>query len=316
MNRGSRIAGLCALGLLVAMVPGNAGAGKALQGEIKIDGSSTVYLITEAVAAQFKKKHPAVNISVGISGTGGGFKKFANGETDLSDASRVIHESEAKKCAANGVAFTPIQVAWDGLAVVVNKENTWATRMTMEQLKKIWHPDTNQFKNAKTWKDVDPSWPDKKLDLYGAGPDSGTFDYFTEAVNGKERIIRTDYNGSEDDNTIVQGVAGNKYAMGFFGVAYYEGNKGKLSVVSLSAKGGDFIAPTPDAVLSHKYPISRPLFLYLNHKSLQRDEVQQFLRFYVRRTDLVSKVGYVPLSTLQHAKEKQKLEKAIKAATR
>jgi phosphate transport system substrate-binding protein len=297
------------LGLVAVALPVTAGGGKALKGEIKIDGSSTVYLITEAAAAQFKKEHPNVNITVGISGTGGGFKKFVIGETDIQDASRAIEPPEIKKAKANNIAYTEIQVGWDGLAVVINKENTWAKKMTMEQLKRIWQPKDN----AKTWKDVDPTWPDEKLVLYGAGPDSGTFDYFTQAVNGKEKECRTDYNGSEDDNTIVQGVSSNKYAMGFFGVAYYEGNKAKLNVVAISEKGGDYVAPTPDAVLSHKYPISRPLFLYLNNKSLQRDEVREFVRFYVRRTDLVSKVGYVPLTTLQHAKEQKKLNTALKA---
>jgi phosphate transport system substrate-binding protein len=297
------------LGLVAVALPVTAGGGKALKGEIKIDGSSTVYLITEAAAAKFKKEHPNVNITVGISGTGGGFKKFVIGETDIQDASRAIEPPEIKKAKANNIAYTEIQVGWDGLAVVINKENTWAKKMTMEQLKRIWQPKDN----AKTWKDVDPTWPDEKLVLYGAGPDSGTFDYFTQAVNGKEKECRTDYNGSEDDNTIVQGVSSNKYAMGFFGVAYYEGNKAKLNVVAISEKGGDYVAPTPDAVLSHKYPISRPLFLYLNNKSLQRDEVREFVRFYVRRTDLVSKVGYVPLTTLQHAKEQKKLNTALKA---
>lgn len=312
MKRMMMIAGLGVLALVAVIVSVTRGGSKTLKGEIKIDGSSTVYLITEAAASQFKKEHAGVNITVGIAGTGGGFKKFGNGETDIQDASRAIKEAEVKKCQANGIEYSQIQVAWDGIAVVIHKDNDWAAKMTMEQLKKIWQPSNP----AKTWKDVDPTWPDKKIDLYGPGPDSGTFDFFTEAVNGKERESRTDYSPSEDDNVLVQGVAGNKYAMGYFGVAYYEGNKAKLGVVALSAKGGDHIAPTPEAVLSHKYPISRPLYLYLNHKSLQREEVQEFLRFYMRRTDLVSKVGYVPLRTLQHAREKQKLEKALKTASK
>jgi phosphate transport system substrate-binding protein len=304
---------LC-VALLAGTMPAAAGGDKALKGEIKIDGSSTVYLITEAAAVQFKKEHPGVNITVGISGTGGGFKKFANGETDISDASRRIHDSEAKKCEANGIKFTEIQVAWDGLAVVINKDNTWATKMTIDQLKKIWHPNTADFKNAKTWKDVDSSWPDEKLDLYGAGPDSGTFDYFTEAVNGKERLIRTDYNGSEDDNVTVQGVARNRYAMGFFGVAYYEGNKSKLNVVAIADKKGKFILPSAEDVRTRKYPISRPLFLYLNNKSIQRPVVQEFLKYYMRRSDLVSKVGYVQMSAKEQYRENQKVKKALETA--
>jgi phosphate transport system substrate-binding protein len=306
------LAGSLGLALLIGVLPASAGGAKQVKGEIKVDGSSTVYLITEAVASQFKKEHPAVNITVGISGTGGGFKKFANGETDLSDASRMIKPAEAENCKKNSIEFTEVQVGWDGIAVVIHPENTWARQLTLQQLKIIWQPNNS----AKTWKDVDPSWPAERLDLYGPGPDSGTFDFFTEAANGKEKESRKDYNASEDDNTIVQGVARNKYALGYFGVAYYIGNKGKLGVAAVADKSGTFIEPTPDNVLSRKYPLSRPLFIYLNHKSLQRDEVKEFTRFYMRRSDLVSRVGYVPMSALQQAREKSKLEKGIKAVSK
>jgi phosphate transport system substrate-binding protein len=304
------ISGGLVLTVLAAALPVALAQGTQLKGDIKIDGSSTVYLVSEAVASAFKKEHPGVSISVGLSGTGGGFKKFANGEIDIQNASRAITEAEIKDCKAKGVEWTEVQVAWDGIAVVVNKENTWATKMTMEQLRKIWQPDNP----AKTWKDVDPSWPDEKIDLYGMGPDSGTFEFFTEHVNGKARVTRKDYNASGDPTTNVQGVIRNKYALAYFGLAYYEANAGKLQDVAIATKGGEFIRPTTETVLSHKYPLSRPLFIYLNHKSMQRPEVQEFARFYLRRTDLVSKVGYIPMSSLQHAKEKQKLEKALQAA--
>jgi phosphate transport system substrate-binding protein len=281
-------------------------------GGIKIDGSSTVYLLSEAVAAQFKKDHAGVNTTVGLSGTGGGFKKFASGETDIQDASRAIGEAEIQKCRDNSVEYIEIQIAWDGIAVVVNRQNSWATKMTIAQLKRIWQPEGF----ARTWKDVDPSWPDEKIDLYGMGPDSGTFDYFTEAVNGNERVTRRDYNASGDPNTLAQGVANSKYALGYFGLAYYEANQNTLNDVAVFANGDGFIRPTPESVLARKYPLSRPLFIYLNRTSLERDEVREFARFYLRRTDLIAKAGYIPMSTMQHAHEKQKMEKAIQATHR
>lgn len=301
----------------LALMASNVSAQSKLRGEIKVDGSSTVYLITEAAATNFKKLHPEVNITVGISGTGGGFKKFAAGETDISDASRPIKPAEAKACKENGISFVELQVAWDGLAVIINKENTWAAKMTVEQLKKIWHPNSDSFKHAVTWRDVDPKWPDAKIELYGAGPDSGTFDYFTEAINGKEKLIRNDYRASEDDNNTIVGVERNKHSMGFLGVAYYEAHKDKLNVVAVANKQGDFVLPTPAAVLSKKYsPLGRPLFIYVKTRSLARPEVHEFARFYLRRADLVSAVKYVPMSALQQTKERKKLEQAINAAAK
>lgn len=283
-----------------------------LTGEIKADGSSTVYLITEQMASNFKTQHPDIRISVGIAGTGGGFKKMAAGEIDIADASRKIKATEEEACKKNNITVTAIQIGWDGLAVVINKENTWAGKLTVEQLKKIWQPEGA----AKKWSDVDPSWPAEKIELYGAGPDSGTFDFFTEVVNGKEKAIRTDYNPSEDDNNTVQGVARNKYALGFFGLAYYEAHKDKLSVVAIAAKNGDpFVTPTADTVLANTYkPLSRPLFIYLKDSSLKRPEVREFADFYLRRSDLVAQAKYVPLSTLQKRAESMKLKKAIEAA--
>lgn len=301
---------LAGLSLGVGIMTQDGFAQDKLKGEIKIDGSSTVYLITESMATAFKKLHPAVNTSVGISGTGGGFKKFASGETDISDASRKIKPGEAEACGKNNITFTELQVAWDGLAVVIHKDNTWATKMTVEQLKKIFHPDIA----AKKWSDIDPSWPNETIILYGAGPDSGTFDYFTEAINGKEKLIRTaDYNASEDDNTLVQGVARNKFAIGYFGLAYYEVHKDKLNVVAIAAKNGDpFITPSIETVLTNTYrPLSRPLFIYIKDSSLKRPEVRQFAEFYMRRTDLVAASKYVPLSNLQLRSQNIALKKAI-----
>jgi len=302
------IKAMAALGVIGCAAVGGFTQEKNLKGEIKIDGSSTVYLITEAVATNFKKLHPGISITVGISGTGGGFKKFYNGETDISDASRAIKSQEVEMCKKNGIVFLELQVAWDGLAVVVNKENTWATKMTAEQLKKIWHPDTA----AKKWSDVDPSWPDQPIKLFGPGTDSGTFDYFTETINGKERLSRSDYTPSEDDLVLVKGVEQNKYALGYFGVAYYETHKDKLNVVAVKAKDGDaYVAPSKDTVLKRKYPLSRPLFIYVKTSSLKRPEVRAFADYYLRRPELAENVGYVRMNALQQAKEYKKLAAAI-----
>jgi phosphate transport system substrate-binding protein len=302
------------LSVAALAAPVGLGQDSKLSGSIKADGSSTVFLITEAMAANFNKLHPNVKISVAFSGTGGGFKKFANGETDISNASRAIKSAEAEKCKEKGINYVELQVAWDGLAVVINPENTWARKMTVEQLKKIWHPNSDKFKNAKTWKDVDPSWPDEEIKLFGAGADSGTFDYFTEAINGKEKVIRPDFTPSEDDNVIANGVIRNKYAMGFFGVAYYVNNKDKLGVVAVeNPKDKESYLPTPDNVISKKYqPLSRPLFIYVRTDSLKRGEVQEFVNFYVRRNDIVRTVNYVPLNAVQSLKTRQVLDTALK----
>jgi phosphate transport system substrate-binding protein len=297
------------LGGLTVLPSAGGAQGRPLSGEIKADGSSTVYLITEAMATHFKKQHPDVRITVGISGTGGGFKKFAAGETDLSNASRAIREGEAKACADNGIEYVELQVAWDGLAVVIHPENTWAKTMTLDQLKKIWHPDST----VKKWSDVDPSWPNAAIKLYSPGTNSGTFDYFTEAVNGKEKVIRRDnVVFSEDDNVLVQGVAGDKYAIGYFGLAYYLENKDKLGVVHIGKTAGKYIEPSDRTVLNRTYPLSRPLYLYVKKASLKRPEVQEFCRFYLRRTDVVSQVKYTPLTSRQQLDQQEKLEAAIK----
>jgi phosphate transport system substrate-binding protein len=281
-----------------------------LKGEIKIDGSSTVYLISEAMATHFKKSNPKVQVSVGISGTGGGFKKFMAGETDISDASRPIKPAEIEGCKKAGIEYVEFQVAWDGITVVVHPENSWAKKMTVAQLKKIWNPDTP----AKMWSDVDPSWPKEEIKLFGPGPDSGTFDYFTEAINGMERVTRKDYEASQNPDVLVKGVAGNKYALGYFGLAYFEDNKDKLASVAVAAKeGGDFVLPSKETVLKQTYkPLSRPLYIYVKKASFKRPEVQEFVRFYLRRNDLVEQAKYIPTTALQRSTEQEKFEGALK----
>jgi phosphate transport system substrate-binding protein len=281
-----------------------------LKGEIKVDGSSTVYLITEAMVANFSKEHPGVKISVGVSGTGGGFKKFANGETDINDASRPIKPAEIMACKDNNIRYLELQVAWDGLAVINHPENTWAKKLTVEQLRKIWHPDSA----AKKWSDVDPSWPNETIKLFGPGPDSGTFDYFTEAINGKEKLTRKDYEANQNPNVLVKGIEGSKYALGYFGLAYYEENKDKLQLVAVAEKeGAPYVLPSKETVLDKSYkPLSRPLFIYVKQTALKRPEVEQFVRFYLRRGDLVTTARYVEMNTRTQRGVQDKFEKALK----
>jgi phosphate transport system substrate-binding protein len=293
----------------LAMATSNARAAD-LKGEIKIDGSSTVYLISEAMATHFKKEHPDVQVSVGISGTGGGFKKFMVGETDISDASRPIKPAEIEGCKKNGIDYVEFHVAWDGITVVIHPENTWAKQLTTAQLKKIWNPDSP----AKLWSDVDPKWPKEEIKLFGPGPDSGTFDYFTEAINGMEKVTRKDYEASQNPDVLVKGVAGNKYALGYFGLAYYEDNKDKLVAAGIADKdGGNFVLPSKDTVLKRTYtPLSRPLFIYVKKTSLKRPEVQEFVRFYLRKSELVEQAKYIQTTNLQRGEQQEKFEEAVK----
>jgi phosphate transport system substrate-binding protein len=305
---------LMLVGLAVAALAGMSAVAtaqdKELKGEIKIDGSSTVYLITEAMATQFKKIHPNVKISVGISGTGGGFKKFAAGETDISDASRPIKKEELDACQKNGIQPLEFQVAWDGIAVVIHKGNDWAKNITVEQLNKIWGPEST----VKKWSDVDPKWPERPIKLYGPGTDSGTFDFFTEKVNKKEKSIRKDFLPSEDDNVLVEGVANDKYAMGYFGVAYYETNKDKLSVCAIKNQAGQFVEPSTRTVLDKSYfPLSRPLFIYVKQESMKRPEVQEFASFYLRRNDIVKESKYISLTTREQTAMQKKLGDELKS---
>lgn len=270
---------------------------------VKIDGSSTVYPITEAVAEEFQKeKKGEVKVTVGISGTGGGFKKFVRGETDISNASRPILQKEIDEAKKNGIEFIELPVAFDALTVMVNPSNDFIKQFTVAELKTIWSPDSEG--KVTKWNQVNPSWPDAPLKLYGAGPDSGTFDYFTEAINGKSKASRKDYTPSEDDNVLVQGIASDKHATGYFGLAYYEENKDKLRAVPVVNKDGKPILPTAEAVKSGDYnPLARPIFVYVNKASLAKPEVREFVEYYLANApDLVKEVKYVPLPDEAYAK--------------
>lgn len=283
------------LGLLMVWSCGNSGinannGGKELKGEIIIDGSSTVAPISSAVAEEFFRENRNVNIAIGISGTGGGFKKFAVGEIDIANASRKIKEKEAKEAKKNGVEYIELQVALDGIAVVVNKENTWAQELTEEDLKKIWENGSKIM----NWKEINPSWPSEIIKLYGPDQDSGTFDYFVEEILGKDGQIRIDYSPSSDDNQLVQGVEGDKGSLGFFGYAYYIEQKDKLNAVAVNG-----VRPTDETVKTGKYkPLSRPLYIYVNKKSLkEKPEVRAFVEYYLKNASKAVKLtGYVPLS--------------------
>ena len=271
----------------------SAPAASSLSGNVTVDGSSTVAPISKAIAEDFAKANPGVKVPVGTSGTGGGFKKFCAGDTDISNASRPIKEKEAETCKAAGVEFIELPVAIDGLTVVVNKENTWAKCLTIAELNTIWGPESEG--KVTTWNQVRPDFPNEPLALFGAGADSGTFDYFTEAVNKKEKVIRKDYQPSEDDNLTIKGVQGGKGGMGFFGVAYYEENAKTLNAVEVDG-GKGCVAPTAENINAGTYaPLSRPLFIYVNKKSLARPEVKAFVDFYFKDIKVVKEVGYIPL---------------------
>ena len=262
---------------------------------IKIDGSSTVYPVTEAVAEEFQKaKKGAIKITVGISGTGGGFKKFCRGETDISDASRPILKQEMDACKQAGIQYLELPVAYDALTVMVNPKNNWVTSMTVAELKNIWEPAA-QRKITK-WNQVRSDWPDRPLKLFGAGADSGTFDYFTEAITGKAKSSRGDFTASEDDNVLVQGIANDRNALGFFGFSYYVENQDKLKAVAIDGGKGP-VMPSAKAVEDGTYqPLSRPIFIYVNKKSAEKSEVKEFVEFYLKNAaNLVKQVKYVAL---------------------
>ena len=280
-----------------------------LSGDIAIDGSSTVYPITEAIAEEFGAVHPSVKVAVGISGTGGGFKKFCNGETDISNASRAIKASEKEACAKNNIEFTEFLVGLDGLTVVVNPKNTFAQCLTVAQLKAIWDADSV----VKNWKDVDPSFPDQPLTLYGPGTDSGTFDFFTEIINGEAKRSRADFTASEDDNVLVQGIEGDANALGYFGLAYYIENKDKLRAVQIDG-GKGCVEPNFDTVNQGAYaPLSRPLYIYAKNSALSRPEVFEFARFFIDNAQMiVDEVGYVAVPQARYDEGKAALAKFAK----
>jgi len=262
---------------------------------VQIDGSSTVFPITEAVAEEFQKaKKGKIKVTVGISGTGGGFKKFCRGETDISDASRPILKEEMETCKKAGIQYIELPIAYDALTVMVNPKNDWITSMTVADLKKIWEPSAQG--KVTHWNQVRPSWPNAPLKLFGPGADSGTFDYFTEAIVGKAKASRGDFTASEDDNVLVQGIANDKNALGYFGFAYYIENQKKLKAVAIDGGNGP-VLPSPKTVEDGTYqPLSRPIFIYISKKAAEKPEVKDFVEFYMQNAaNLVKQVKYVAL---------------------
>jgi phosphate transport system substrate-binding protein len=292
MNRNLVIAIVIVLVAVIGVAYWYSTAGsQSLSGTIEIDGSSTVYPITLAVAEEFYKEHPEVRVNVAVSGTGGGFKRFQVGETDINDASRPIKDSEAEECEKNGVEYIEFTIAIDGLAVMVHPDNTWVDYLTVEELNLIWKPDST----VDSWNDVRSEWPNQKLNLYGPDTDSGTFDYFTDVINGDEGVCRPDYTASADDNVLVQGIAGDKNSLGYFGYAYYAENTDKLKIVPIDSGNGPVI-PSDETVKAGQYtPLARPIFIYVNKESLSTDVVKNFVTFYMEHAEqLVAEVGYTP----------------------
>ena len=288
--KGMTVTTLLALGLTVT-------AGAHAQSKVvKLDGSSTVYPISEAVAEEFQKaKRQQIKVTVGISGTGGGFKKFCRGETDISNASRPILEKEMAACREAGIEYFELPVAFDALTVVVNPKNAFIKTLTIQEMKKMWEPGAQG--KVMTWRQVNPSWPDAPMKLFGPGADSGTFDYFTEAIVGKAKSSRGDFTASEDDNVLVQGVSRDINALGYFGFAYYIENKDKLKAVPIVNKRGQAVEPSMETVLKGNYePLSRPIFIYVSATSLAKPEVKEFVEYYMKNGGpLAREVKYVPL---------------------
>ena len=278
---------------------GDSGGGGDLSGAVRIDGSSTVYPLTALAAEDFMAANPGVQVTVASSGTGGGFEKFCRGETDANDASRSIKDEEKAACEAAGIAYGELQVAADALTVVVNKENTWATCLTVEELAKIWAPDST----VQNWSEVRAGFPDVPLALFGAGTDSGTFDYFTDAVNGEEGASRTDYTPTEDDNVTVQGVSGSPGGLGYFGFTYYEENADKLNAVAIDS-GAGCVAPSVETAQDGSYtPLSRPLFIYPSVAALKQPQVKAFFDYYVANDAPIAEGAlFIPLNEEQNAK--------------
>jgi phosphate transport system substrate-binding protein len=302
----SCVATLC---LLAAAACGgdraDTGANGNLRGNISADGSSTVFPITEAVAEEFGKEHNGqVRVTVGLTGTGGGFKRFCAGETDISNASRPIKDSEKVICQQNQVTYIEIPVAYDGLSVIVNPRNNFVQCLTVAELKKVWEPGST----VKNWSDVRPGLPNQAIKLYGPGTSSGTFDYFTEEIVGKQGASRADYTASEDDNMLVQGVGGDASSLGYFGFSYYQENAQRLKLVAVDG-GSGCVIPSEETIKNGSYkPLSRPLFIYVTNKAMQRPEVKAFVEYYLNHaTELVPQVGYVPLESAQYQEQLGKL---------
>lgn len=288
-------------------------SGNQLSGSIHIDGSSTVYPITEAVAEEFRAEAPEVQVTVGVSGSGGGMKKFSRGEIDIVNASRSINESESSQAESNNISFIEIPIAYDGLTVVVHPENNWVNDITVAELKKIWEPGAQG--TITRWNQIRPDWPNEELHLYGAGVESGTYDYFTEAIVGKSHSSRGDYTASEDDNVLVQGVSSDPNALGFFGYAYFEENRDKLKAIPVDdqdeANGQGAILPSLETVKNGTYaPLSRPLFIYVNSKAAARPEVVEFVNFYLENApELSEEVGYIQLPAENYQEQKNNFDK-------
>lgn len=300
---------------LLSSCGGNQKSAGNLTGEITIDGSSTVYPLSEAVAEEFRMVQSKVRVTVGESGTGGGFKKFSRGEIDINDASRPIKSEEIELCKQSGIEFVELPVAYDGLAIVVNKANTFVDYLTVAELKKLWEPAAQG--KIKTWNQIRASFPNQPINLYGAGTASGTYDYFTEAVVGKAKSSRGDYNASEDDNVLVKGVSSDKNALGYFGLAYYENNADQLKLVPINdeneSNGAGAIIPTPETVSNGTYaPLSRPEFIYINAKSADRPEVKAFITFYLENAQALAKeVGSVPLKPEVYQLIQERFDKKV-----
>jgi phosphate transport system substrate-binding protein len=306
-----KLIALAVLGTAVVAASATAGV-SALSGTITADGSSTVGPYTNAEAEGFQKKNKGARVTVGISGTGGGFERFCRNETDLSNASRPMKASEAVKCADAGVKYVAFTVANDGLSLVVNKQNAWASCLTVTELKKIWEPGSK----INNWKDVRSGFPDVPLKLFGAGTDSGTFDYFTEAINGKAKASRSDYLATEDDNITVQGVEGERGALGYFGYSYYAENKDKLKVVAVNQeKGLGCIAPSIATVQGNKYkPLSRPLFIYAKRTAFKRPVVAGFIGYIFNNEKAIAKQSrFISLTDRQLKKARYQYTQALKS---
>ena len=298
---------------VATLLGGLAAAPVATAQVVKIDGSSTVFPITEAVAEEFQKaKKGAIKVTVGISGTGGGFKKFCRNETDISDASRPILKKEMEDCKAAGIEYFELPIAFDALTVVINPRNTFIKTLTVAELKKMWEPGAQG--KVTRWSHVNPAWPDAPMKLFGPGADSGTFDYFTEAVVGKSKSSRGDFTASEDDNVLVQGVSRDVNGLGYFGYSYYIENKDKLKAVPIVNEKGQAVEPSMEAVLRGAYsPLSRPIFIYVNAKSLGKPEVREFVEFYMKHgSKLAREVKYVPLPDVAYTTGWQHIQQGKK----
>ena len=292
------------LTLALTLMTTTAFAAERLRGTVSVDGSSTVFPISEAVAEEFSAVQPRVRVTVGVSGTGGGFKKFLAGEIDINDASRPIKESELEIAQSSDQKFLELPVAFDGLSVVVNPGNTWVDHFSVAELRKIWQPGSS----VKKWSDIRADWPEEPIRLYGPGTDSGTFDYFTETINGASGASRPDYTANEDDNALVRGISGDEYALGYFGFAYYAANKDKLKIVPIDGGNGP-VAPSEMTINNGEYaPLSRPVFIYVRESALLRPEVRAFVDFYIDNAGLLaSEVGYIALPDMAYERAKSRI---------